>query len=288
MVLQAVMRRLVQVFKREKEETMWIIIFFVVGPIIYLIVSPIADSISNNVKRKKYYGEEKLFHVTTYKNENITNDDIMRLFKTQIEKYTQRYFIVNYKTFDAKEEQNYAWFIKTTKQTFGWGIVYNINFHFSNGWVNIKFSDSSFSSGGQSSQEYNLFLYYGSTMIDKELDICWEESRIKWKMNGREPKNDLPFNFYSLIAHLTGKQKKFDSPKSSNENSSGTDLLSFYRSLLGLKLCFSQIELKNAYREAVGKYHPDRYGASSTRDRENAETLMKQINEAYENLKKTA
>jgi hypothetical protein len=267
---------------------MWIVIFFVAGPIIYLIVSSIVDSISKNVKQKKYYGEEKLFYVTTYKNDNITNDDIMLSFKTQIEKYKQRYFIVNYKIFDAKEEQNYAWFIKTTKQTFGWGIVYYIQFHFSNGWVLLSFSNSSFSSGGQSSKEYYLFPYYGSVMINSELDNCWEESRIKWKMNGREPKNDLPFNFYSMISYLTGKQKKFDSPKPSNKNSSGSDLLSFYRSLLGLKLHFSQTELKNAYREAVGKYHPDRYGSSSSRDRENAETLMKQINEAYENLKKTA
>jgi curved DNA-binding protein CbpA len=233
-------------------------------------------------------GEETLFYVNTYKNDNITNDDIMLSFKTQIEKYTQSYFIVNYKIFDAKEEQNYAWFIKTTKQIYGWGIVYNIRLHFSNGWVNIEFSNSSFSSSGKSSQYYYLYPHYGLVMIEKELDICYEESKIKWKMNDKEPKNDLPFNYYSLITYLTGKQKKYDSPKSSNKNSSGSDLLSFYRSLLGLKLRFSQIELKNAYREAVGKYHPDRYGALSSRDRENAEMLMRQVNEAYEKLKEIA
>jgi DnaJ-class molecular chaperone len=51
-------------------------------------------------------------------------------------------------------------------------------------------------------------------------------------------------------------------------------------------LHFSQAELKNAYREAVVKYHPDLYGTSSSRDHENAETLMKQINETCENPKK--
>jgi DnaJ-class molecular chaperone len=50
-------------------------------------------------------------------------------------------------------------------------------------------------------------------------------------------------------------------------------------------LHFSHDELKKCYREAVGKYHPDRYGSSSLRDRENAEMLMKQVNEAYEKLK---
>jgi preprotein translocase subunit Sec63 len=84
------------------------------------------------------------------------------------------------------------------------------------------------------------------------------------------------------------KQKKYDKQKSSNGNSSSADLFSFYRNLLGLKLRFSQIELKNAYREAVGKYHPDRYGSSLPRDRENAEMLMKQVNEAYGKLKAVA
>ena len=64
------------------------------------------------------------------------------------------------------------------------------------------------------------------------------------------------------------------------------DMIAFYRNLLGLKLQFTFDELKIAFRESVAKYHPDTYGSSSPRDRENAETLMKQINEAYETLKK--
>ncbi|GHU81947.1 hypothetical protein FACS189468_5470 [Spirochaetia bacterium] len=63
------------------------------------------------------------------------------------------------------------------------------------------------------------------------------------------------------------------------------DMISFYRSLLGLRLQFTQDELKNAYREAVKKYHPDTYTHASRRDCENAETLMRQVNEAYEVLK---
>jgi hypothetical protein len=272
---------------------MWLFSFLIIGPFIYLIVSNIVDSISGKIKKvnnKKLYGEEEIINVTTYQNDNITEDDIMHFFKSQIIKYIQKYFIIKYNIYTDKEKQNYTWSVKTTKQTYGWGTVISIQFHFSNGWVNIKFSSSGFSSGGQSSKDYFLSSspLHGDVMIERELDFCWEEARIKWKINGREPKNDLPFNFYSLLAHLTGKQKKFDWGKSSDENSSEADLLSFYRSLLGLKLRFSQAELKNAYHEAVVKYHPDRYGASSSRDRENAETLMKQINEAYENLKKIA
>ena len=62
-------------------------------------------------------------------------------------------------------------------------------------------------------------------------------------------------------------------------------MISFYRKILDLKLNFTQGELKTAYRRAAEKYHPDRYTSASSRDRENAETLMKQINEAYEILK---
>ncbi|GHU90120.1 hypothetical protein FACS189476_09870 [Spirochaetia bacterium] len=63
-----------------------------------------------------------------------------------------------------------------------------------------------------------------------------------------------------------------------------SDMVSFYRNMLGLRLQFTKNELKNAYREAVKKYHPDKYTDASERDRENAEMLMKQVTEGYEVL----
>ncbi|GHV48508.1 hypothetical protein AGMMS49546_39110 [Spirochaetia bacterium] len=63
------------------------------------------------------------------------------------------------------------------------------------------------------------------------------------------------------------------------------DMVSFYRNLLGLRLQFTQDELKSAYRESVKKYHPDTYIDASKRDRENAEMLMRQVNDGYEVLK---
>jgi DnaJ-class molecular chaperone len=35
-------------------------------------------------------------------------------------------------------------------------------------------------------------------------------------------------------------------------------------------------------------YHSDRYASATRRERENAEDLMKKVNEAYENLKAAA
>jgi len=66
------------------------------------------------------------------------------------------------------------------------------------------------------------------------------------------------------------------------------DSLSLYRNLLGLGPRFTDEELKAAYRNAAAMYHPDRYASASRRDRENAEDLMKKVNEAYETLKSAA
>ena len=75
----------------------------------------------------------------------------------------------------------------------------------------------------------------------------------------------------------------------SRENiSAPPDSLSLYRNLLGLGPRFTDDELKAAYRNAAAMYHPDRYAAASRRERENAEDLMKKVNEAYETLKAAA
>jgi len=257
---------------------MWIFIFIFLGPIIYLIVSNIIDSISDKVeeiKRKKYYGETELVYFTTY-NSNLSNQDIMLVFRDQYKNNIRHYYNISYEIYNGKEDQNYAWSVKTTKETFGWGIVYNIRFHFSNGWICLSFSRSGFTKGGQQSDEYYVYgLDCGSYEIQNILDICKEEARIKWKINGIQQKEDLPFNYIPLAGNKR---------TSSDNDTTQSDLVLFYRNLLGLNLHFSHDELKKCYREAVGKYHPDRYNSSSPRDRENAEMLMKQVNEAYEKL----
>lgn len=66
------------------------------------------------------------------------------------------------------------------------------------------------------------------------------------------------------------------------------DSLSLYRNLLGLRPRFTSEELKAAYRSCAAMYHPDRYAAAARKERENAEDLMKKVNEAYEALKTAA
>jgi len=270
---------------------MWIFIFLFCGPIIYLVVSGVVDSISYKIKeseRRKYHGEQELISFTTY-NSDLSNHDIMLVFRDQYKKHIHHYYSISYEIYDGKENQNYAWSVKTTKETFGWGIVYNIRFNFSNGWVCLSFSRNAFTIGGQSAEEYYIYTtncgYYN---IEKTLDICKEEARIKWKMNGKGSEEDLPFDYIPLPGRYktsSNESRSKKENKSSYDDTTQSDLFSFYRNLLGLRLHFSNDELKKCYRDAVGKYHPDRYGSSSTRDRENAEMLMKQVNEAYEELK---
>jgi hypothetical protein len=184
---------------------MWIVIFIVLGLIIYPIVSFIVNSISDKVKEDKskgFYGEEELNNVTTYNN-NLTKNDIMLFFNSQFKLYKKQYYIINFKVYNAKEDQNYAWSVKITKETYGWGIVYNIRFHFSNGWIHLSFSSSEFNTNGQSSNNYYLSHGYdlGSGNIERTLAICREEARIKWKINGMESEEDSPFNFIPLTGN---------------------------------------------------------------------------------------
>jgi hypothetical protein len=78
--------------------------------------------------------------------------------------------------------------------------------------------------------------------------------------------------------NTTNSEKPFTPP----------DQFSLYRNLLGLGPRFTGEELKTAYRNNATLYHPDRYALASLNDRQNAEDLMKKVNEAYERLKPAA
>jgi len=67
-----------------------------------------------------------------------------------------------------------------------------------------------------------------------------------------------------------------------------SDSLTLYRNLLGLEPHFTSDELKTAYHHSAAKYHPDHYASASPSERQNAEDLMKKVNEAYECLKHAA
>ncbi|MCL2069643.1 MAG: J domain-containing protein [Treponema sp.] len=254
-----------------------------------MIVDPIADSIENS-NYKRYYGTEELINISTYQNDKISTEDIMFTFLSQCKLHRQRHFLCAYKVFTGSSEQNYAWSVRTTKETYGWGSIFNIRFHFSNGWLLFSTSAKNFSSGGESSVESSLYfdnyrtrLEIAFNHLEKLLISCRDEAIITWRKYGKNAEGNFPFNYYSM---LNDKKKGKASTDENSNDTNSLKIITFYRNLLGLKLHFSSEELKIAYREAIKKYHPDSYGSSSPRDRANAETLMKQIIEANEFLKR--
>ena len=58
----------------------------------------------------------------------------------------------------------------------------------------------------------------------------------------------------------------------------------YYR-ILGLKDGASQEEIKKAYRQLAKEHHPDKFANASDTEKKYHESKMKEINEAYENLK---
>ena len=58
----------------------------------------------------------------------------------------------------------------------------------------------------------------------------------------------------------------------------------YYR-ILGVKDGASQEEIKKAYRQLAKEHHPDKFVNASDSDKKYHENKMKEINEAYENLK---
>ena len=54
---------------------------------------------------------------------------------------------------------------------------------------------------------------------------------------------------------------------------------------MGLKDGASQEEIKKAYRQLAKEHHPDKFVNASDSEKKYHESKMKEINEAYENLK---
>jgi hypothetical protein len=234
----------------------------------------------------------------------------MAFFKSQCLSYLAKdnfsaYF---YKVYQNEDKQNYAWQVETTEighymyapdntpyVHYSWEIYHIIEFHFSNGYFKLIVSDHEFSYWEVPQKTYHVkrdkSIEETWSGIDVALTTCQQEAVLAWKKYGKEPVYmGKPFSYYFLFSNhyheaQQAKFKSYSGEENKRKSFPPPDVLSFYRSLLGLKLRFTKDELKNAYRGFAEKYHPDRYMSALKRDRENAETLMKQINVAYEILK---
>lgn len=60
-----------------------------------------------------------------------------------------------------------------------------------------------------------------------------------------------------------------------------------YYAVLGISPSAADEEVKRAYRQLAIKWHPDRMGDKSEKERERANEMLQRINEAYEKIKKS-
>ena len=118
---------------------------------------------------------------------------------------------------------------------------------------------------------------YNRGVVDGIAKEYFESGRLAKEIhykNGKEM-------FYKSYFDNDNKQEK---EKYSNGYSK--DNPSRYYAILGVNKNIIKDELKKVYYKLVKKYHPDKFENSSKKEKEKAENIMKDINEAYEYLMK--
>ena len=265
-----------------------LISFFVIRKLllIYVPIPFLKNIFKYKSEAKKNCVTEEVFSLSMSNNKDLKEEAIMISFLIHGGSRIKKYYIWSFEVYNNQNEQNYAWAMRFVQDIHDWGTVNRITFYFSNGWIRLDTSDTKFITDEKRSKK-------GFPMFYSTHYACLEQARTMWKVFGREPYGNLPFNFF--IADYDRITKKFSFYKPSREENKEKpppsekpppDFLAPHRNLLGLKMNFTKKELKSAYREAVKKYHPDRFVNSSLKEKEKAEIKTRQINEAYTELEK--
>jgi hypothetical protein len=94
----------------------------------------------------------------SYQN-NLRERDIASFFRNTVNRYLSnaKYYHVSYDVSFNKNEQNYAWKCIIVKETFRWGVVYDIKLYTLNGVLTISTSNVSFTVGQENSREIITF-----------------------------------------------------------------------------------------------------------------------------------
>jgi hypothetical protein len=82
------------------------------------------------------------------------------------------------------------------------------------------------------------------------------------------------------------EETHYDDARQEEPVAPNRDSLAPYRELFGLPAQYTEAELKTNYRTLAAKYHPDHNTTAGSRKKQNAEDMMKKINEGYTILKK--
>jgi len=239
----------------------WVIIGIIVL-VLWLIISPFSfNSIHRNrtgtnkndkIRISKHYPEivNKI---------NLNNDDpnVFRWSKIWISDWFGKYAEI---ISDSNLGYIKANFFSSKAPEISWCYTYSIEIIIKNNLVTFAIKN----------------IYYDNFLCKNEQEL---DSRVNNNLRG------IVNSYKNFIFSNCSAEEYNESTKTKNQSE---DLITFYRNLLELKINFTHNELKHAYREAVKKYHPDKYNTLDSRNIENAEILLKQINEAYEALKKYA
>ena len=118
---------------------------------------------------------------------------------------------------------------------------------------------------------------YNRGVVDGIAKEYFESGRLAKEIHYKDGKE----MFYKSYFDNDNKQEK---EKYSNGYSK--DNPNRYYSILGVSKNVTKDELKKVYYKLVKKYHPDKFENSSKIEKEKAENMMKDINEAYEYLMK--
>jgi len=118
---------------------------------------------------------------------------------------------------------------------------------------------------------------YSRGVVDGIAKEYFESGRLAKEIHYKDGKE----MFYKSYFDNDKKQEK---EKYSNGYSK--DNPNRYYAILGVSKNITKDELKKVYYKLVKKYHPDKFENSSKKEKEKAENMMKDINEAYEYLMK--
>ena len=118
---------------------------------------------------------------------------------------------------------------------------------------------------------------YNRGVVDGIAKEYFESGRLAKEIHYKDGKE----MFYKSYFDNDNKQEK---EKYSNGYSK--DNPNKYYAILGVNKNITKDELKKVYYKLVKKYHPDKFENSSKIEKEKAENMMKDINEAYEYLMK--
>ena len=118
---------------------------------------------------------------------------------------------------------------------------------------------------------------YNRGVVDGIAKEYFESGRLAKEIHYKDGKE----MFYKSYFDNDNKQEK---EKYSNGYSK--DNPNRYYAILGVNKNITKDELKKVYYKLVKKYHPDKFENSSKKEKEKAENIMKDINEAYEYLMK--